>query len=94
MYLPGVKGGGMGIAGFSVLILVLASTRPMVSGVSVSVHARPRAWECGAYRWCLSGSSLSIVFLSARATCGVPGPVVLRTARIGVLAWSCACSRI
>ena len=32
------------------LVLVLATTRPPVFGASLTVHARPTAWECGAYR--------------------------------------------
>ena len=49
--------------------LVLASTRPVVSGASLSVHARPKAWECGAYRQyfraCPRASSLCLPALCA-----------------------------
>ena len=42
-YLPKLaKGGGGGLVWFG-----LASTRPVVSGASLTVHARPKAWECG-----------------------------------------------
>ena len=42
----------------------------------------------------LSRSSPHIVCVSARAACRVPGPLVLCTARSGVLAGSCSCSPI
>ena len=45
--------------GAAVLVLGLASTRPVVSGANLTVHARPKAWECGAYcRACPLVSSL------------------------------------
>ena len=43
-------GGGGGLEGVGVLVLVLASTQPVVSDASLSAHAQPKAWECGAYR--------------------------------------------
>ena len=76
----GVGGGG--------LVLVLAGTRPVVSCARLSVHARPKAWECGVYRQCLSRSSPRIVSVSARAVCRVPGPRALRSAYPGVLVGS------
>ena len=84
----------LGGPGGEVLVLVLASTRPVVSGARLSVHARPKAWECGVYRQYLSRSSPRIIFVSARAACRVPGPLVLRIARSGVLARSWTCSPI
>ena len=83
----GTGGGGRGRR-VGVLVLVLAGTRPVVSGARLSVHARPKAWECGVYRQCLSRSSPRIIFVSALAACRVPGPPVLRTAHSGVLAGS------
>ena len=77
-----------------VLVLVLASTRHVVSYASLSVHAQPRAWECGAYHRYLLRLSPRIVFVSTRAACRVSGPMVLRTARSGVLARSCISSPV
>ena len=37
-----VQGRGVGLVRFG-----LASTQPVVSGASLTVHARPKAWECG-----------------------------------------------
>ena len=40
-----LRGGGRGVW-FGLVWFGLASTRPMVSGVTLTVHARPWAWEC------------------------------------------------
>ena len=81
-------GGGPRGGGLQVLVLVLASTRPVVSGASLSLHTQPKAWECGVYPRYLSRSPPRIIFVSARAACRVPGPLVLRTARSSILAGS------
>ena len=64
-----------------VLVLVLASTRPVVSGASLTVHARPKAWECGAYRRYFHASS-RFISSAARAVRRVPGLLDFRTARL------------
>ena len=54
-------------SGFGLVWFGLASTRPVVSGASLAVHTRPKAWECGFVTPLLSRIFSHLVSLTACA---------------------------
>ena len=85
----GVIGGSLGAIGL--VWFGLASTLPVVSGASLTVHARPKAWECGFVTPLLSRTSSRLISSTACAARRVPRPLLCTPVAPH---WLSTCSRV